>query len=153
MVRVGNIEAKAKVEALSIPEPNSGCWLWLGFVSTAPSPRAGIWSGGKKASASRFSYEAFKGPIPDGLIVRHTCDNPLCVNPDHLLAGTYQDNTQDAIRRGRAYGNIGALSEDALEFIRQNYVKGSPVYGQEAMGRRFGVSGPAIHYALKRISR
>jgi len=51
----------------------------------------------------RFMYETHKGPIPKGLLVRHTCDNRKCINPDHLLLGTAADNAHDAIERGR-YG-------------------------------------------------
>jgi hypothetical protein len=56
--------------------------------------------GGKQYLLSRFVYGLLKGNTK-GLVVRHTCDNPLCINPDHLLIGTHNDNVQDKVNRGR----------------------------------------------------
>jgi len=51
--------------------------------------------------AHRYSYQLYKGNIPDNLVVRHTCDVRNCVNPDHLLIGTTQDNMNDKVERNR----------------------------------------------------
>lgn len=97
----------ALVEHLSIPEPMSGCWLWLGTTrSNRPGSHLEMVYGcvsvsGRYLRAHRYAYEVFKGAIPDGLLVRHTCDNTLCVNPDHLVSGTPLDNAADMARRGR----------------------------------------------------
>lgn len=56
---------------------------------------------GRLMHASRASYLLFIGPIPDGMEVCHTCDNPPCVRPDHLFVGTRQDNALDAVGKGR----------------------------------------------------
>ena len=78
--------------------PN-GCWEW--FKST----RRGyglFYGGGKYQGAHRVSYEAFTGEIiPEGMVVRHTCDNPRCINPNHLVTGTVADNMADREARGR----------------------------------------------------
>lgn len=64
------------------------------------------------ALAHRTSYSVFVGDIPDGLIVRHMCDNPLCCNPEHLELGTMRDNQQDCISRGRR-SDLGSGSPNA----------------------------------------
>lgn len=90
-----------KIERMSFPDPNSGCWLWTGCVT----PKGYGYVGPKVSSGSRFahriSWEAANGPVPDGMFVLHRCDNPPCVNPAHLFLGTARDNTEDMVRKGR----------------------------------------------------
>lgn len=88
-----------KFELKYIPEPNSGCWLWIGAVLPSGYGKMGIY--GRTIGAHRISFELFRGEIPNGLHICHRCDNPCCVNPDHLFAGTRQDNMQDCIAKGR----------------------------------------------------
>jgi hypothetical protein len=84
----------------------NGCWEW---TSTTKKGYGSFESGGismpalksKKRGAHQVSYEAYNGPIPKGLVVRHTCDNPLCINPDHLILGTQSQNVADREARGR----------------------------------------------------
>ncbi len=85
-----------------MPEPNSGCWLWigtLGYPLGVPRPR--ITHKAKILAGHRVSIELFKGPIPQGMYACHTCHNTYCVNPDHLYAGTAKQNTDDMMRSGR----------------------------------------------------
>ena len=82
-----------------IPVTESGCWLWTSKVCRNGYGRLKI--NGKYFGAHRVSYEAFVGEIPDGLVVMHKCDVRSCVNPNHLMIGTYKDNLEDARKKGR----------------------------------------------------
>lgn len=93
----------ADFESMFIPEPNSGCWLWLGGLSPRGygNKRLPKSEGQRTRIASRVAYHIYKGPVPDGMFVCHTCDVRSCVNPDHLWLGTNSDNIRDARDKGR----------------------------------------------------
>ncbi len=81
----------------------SSCWEWTGNRTL---DGYGVCSaGGHRAqTASRIAYELTHGAIPDGLVIMHQCDNPPCVNPSHLRAGTDLDNSRDMMSKGRHTG-------------------------------------------------
>jgi hypothetical protein len=94
---------KERIEAWSMPEPNSGCWIWLGNIGHHKTgDRARMSVRNKKTFAYRAAYEAYSGKtIPEGMVICHRCDNPICVNPDHLWVGTQADNLRDMYRKRR----------------------------------------------------
>lgn len=114
------------------------CWEWQSSRDVNGYGRIKVM--GKYQPAHRISYQLFKGEIPQGMIIRHQCDNLCCVNPDHLLAGTYQDNVDDMFRRGRQPSRTGEnngrakLSQREVELIR------SDKRTQMVIASHFGVS-------------
>ncbi len=77
----------------------NNCWEWL--KSLKKTGHGNAWWNGKHEIAHRLSWMFYEGIIPDGLNVLHKCDNPKCVNPDHLFLGTYLDNNRDRKLKGR----------------------------------------------------
>lgn len=92
-------EVQALIERRSIPEPNTGCWLWDAACDQDGYGRT-KWKGISRP-AHRLSYEAFTGHDPGQLFVLHSCDISSCVNPSHLTAGTCGDNLREAAAKGR----------------------------------------------------
>lgn len=85
-----------------VPDPNSGCWLWTGASKELGYGVIGL--GHREdgiAKAHRVAYQLYKGDIPQGMNVLHSCDLPCCVNPAHLRLGTLSDNARDCVSRGR----------------------------------------------------
>ncbi len=80
---------------------NNGCWNWLGCK--LPSGYGKVGRNGKTYLAHRYVYQEMFGEIPNGIVVMHKCDNPSCVNPDHLSVGTQKDNQDDCRAKGRNY--------------------------------------------------
>lgn len=104
------------------PEPNSGCWLWMGacageygYIGLGGGRHQGI------RTAHRVAYELFKGPVPDGLHIDHLCRVTCCVNPDHMEAVTQQENNR---RQMEAYRQKGRPTHcrKGHEYATQNPV-------------------------------
>ena len=85
--------------------PISGCHLWTAAVDQRGYGRFGFRPHGEKnyraVAASRVAWELYVGPVPKGMEVCHHCENPACVNPEHLFLGTHKDNMNDRDRKGR----------------------------------------------------
>lgn len=128
-----------------MPEPNSGCWLWVNCISGREG-YGQISSAGVQLYAHRLSYVAFKGPIPDGLFVCHKCDVRTCVNPDHLFLGTAGDNARDRDSKGRSgtHGLYGEKSHTAK--LNDEKVRAilADKRSQAAIARDYGVTQSQI---------
>lgn len=107
------------------PEPNSGCWLWVGSLFRSN----GYPSVGNNVAGHQLVWEMVNGPIPPGMFVTHTCDIPSCVNPAHLRLGTHTENMQQKKERGRAYrgGPPRKLPLEAHDAIRADPRKSEDV--------------------------
>lgn len=105
-----------------IPEPNSGCWIWIGALTARGYGHSIV--DGKTIPAHRKSWLINCGPIDDELHVLHRCDVRCCVNPNHLFLGTNQDNVDDKMGKGRHVAFPGEtngnakLTEDDIRSIR-----------------------------------
>jgi len=119
-----------------MPEPFSGCWLWTAGVFKDGYGKMEIKYQYKRAH--RISWMIFRGEIPDGMCVCHSCDTPLCVNPDHLFLGTRRENNQDAARKGRMRCWMAKLTASQVLEIRSSSESGADA------ARRYGVSKSTI---------
>lgn len=133
--------------------PATGCWVWKGAkdrwgygVARAPGR---VWM-----RAHRFSYEIHHGVVPDGKMVCHHCDNPPCVNPDHLYAGDQKSNMNDMVRRGRqatpemkgSKNPNAKLDEEAVREIRRLHQNGAT---NVAIGKMFGVTHQMVSLIVR----
>lgn len=120
------------------------CWEWTGTSITGYGV---IYVNGRPVKAHRFSFEFFNGPIPRGHHICHRCDNPGCVNPAHLFAGTDKENTADMFSKGRGNSPRGTrnrharLTEEQVLEIRRLHACGRR---QSELAQEYGVETPAI---------
>jgi HNH endonuclease len=92
------------------------CWIWGGAINNKGYGCIG--SGGRGRTnllAHRVSWEINKGQIPDDMIVMHICDNPPCVNPEHLRLGSMRDNQKDMMTKGRGGGQFPSKKTKVLQ--------------------------------------
>lgn len=106
-----NAEERLRWRGWDITE--SGCWESRGFKDKDGYTFLSI--DGKRKRSHRLAYEIWNGVIPEGMMVLHACDNPPCVNPEHLSVGTHEDNMQERQDRDRS-GSI--LNQQKVREIR-----------------------------------
>lgn len=140
-----NGTASERLAELSVAE-SSGCILFTGHLDVEGYGR--IMVNRVKYRAHRLSYELANGPIPDGYVVSHKCDNPSCINPSHLEVGTQADNIKDKVTRGRqalgCFVGSSKLTEESVRDIRSSDLKVS------LLAERYGVSTVSIRNILRR---
>jgi len=136
-----------------------GCWEWTGKAKDHRGyGQIGMGGkGGKQELVHRLSYMLHKGPIPDGLVVMHACDNPRCVNPAHLSAGTISENVLDSVKKGRWKAippmhcgedqHSSKLTADAVRLIRA-----SPDVSNKEFAARFGTNVTSIAKVRRRAT-
>lgn len=112
-----------------IPEPNSGCWIWIGACDE--HGYGDFWDGTEIIGAHRASYQFHCGKIPDGGHVLHSCDFPPCVNPDHLFLGDHVANMADMVSKnrhaaGERHGNC-KLDNLTIDYIRRSFARGRDI--------------------------
>jgi len=135
--------------------PETGCWEWTGHRSSVGYGLIKVF--GRMVSVHRYSYELHKGPISDGLHVLHECDNKICINPDHLRAGTHAENIHDAIARGLIrkgpdhplYGRQRAPEHYASQ-SKPVMVMGKVYSSLNDAERQLGLGSGTVSYWLKR---
>lgn len=128
------------------------CLIWTGQKD--PRGYGKLRLNGRLQSAHRLMYTLRIGPIPEGMVVRHSCDNPSCIAIDHLSLGAQLDNVHDMFQRGRANkargerASASKLTEAQVREIRASYVPGVYGKGSYVLARRYGVSKQSIQAIL-----
>jgi len=120
------------------PEPNSGCWLWA--ACTNKQGYGFLRVDGKNKYAHRLSYEFHCDEIEDGMLICHKCDNPSCVNPEHLFAGTRVENSQDMVKKGRGPVQDGEKNPSAKLTKDQVVEIKSAVGSQRSIAEKYGIT-------------
>lgn len=132
-------------------QPN-GCIVYTGYRDKDGYGRVG----GDERRAHRLAYTELVGPIPDGMLVCHRCDNPPCVNPDHLFLGTAKDNMQDKHKKKRNADVRGSrnpaskLTDQQVQVIHALYRDGITM---AAIAERFGIGFQNVSLIVRGINR
>ena len=139
-----------------MPAPNTGCWLWLGYLTCGYGRFKVHEPGGMVARpAHRISYQLHVGPIPAGMDILHACNEPSCVNPAHLRPGTDIENTADKMKAGRQARIIGTahsrskLTDSLVMTLRARHGAGET---GSALAREVGVSSSVMSRVLRGLN-
>lgn len=138
-------------------EKTDSCWLWRGQKS-GPHGYGKIGAAGSKGNilAHRCAWQLTYGDIPDGLCVLHKCDNPPCVNPEHLFLGTMTDNMADKTAKGRQQkgesSGYNVLTETQVREIRRRYANRKLVNKRTAKGDPDAITAIAADYGVSFVT-
>lgn len=125
----------------------SGCWIWMGSICGSNDYGYAFYKW-QRNIAHRLAWIAYRGPIPGGLLVLHSCDVSVCCNPAHLFLGTHRDNMRDMTSKNRqAIGErqgSAKLTREQVKAIRDDPRK------QRDIARAFGVSKSLVHVIKSR---
>lgn len=124
-------------------DKDSGCWIWTGTKSAGGYPKISLRTldgRPKQWYAHRVSYWYHNNNLPDDMHCCHKCDNPLCINPDHLFLGTDLDNHKDKVNKGRQTKGIShgghKLTDDVIKKIKSGELKISRQLSLELLGHK-----------------
>lgn len=121
--------------------PFDTCWIWIKAKNPKGYGKVGV--NGKNRLAHRVSYSQTFGPIPDKMLVLHKCDNPSCVNPDHLFIGNNQDNMTDMSKKGRSNSKLTSKQVQEIRNHRQNGLSLSSI------ANKFSITLENVYYITK----
>jgi hypothetical protein len=144
------VSIEERFQKHTIPEPNSGCLLWTGSCDQKGYAQLRI-SEKQLKYASHVALELAGRPLPKGLLALHHCDNPYCVNADHLFAGTQKDNIADMMSKGRQ-DHSGLEIGRRIKFTKEKEVA-FILYQQgkkpTEIAKQFGVTASAVLLWMK----
>jgi hypothetical protein len=141
---------KQRFDAKWRKDRRTGCWNWTASTAGKGYGQFRIPGTRRNIYAHRLSYEMHKGPIPDGELVCHECDNPLCVNPAHLFVGDSGINLKDMAAKGRhLYGERNAQAKLTAKQVHAIHDLAAKGLSQHKLAKKFGVGQMTIGRILR----
>lgn len=128
--------------ASKVEKVESGCHEWRSVIKRDGYGR--FYHDGKGQGAHRVAYQIYIGPIPDGIVVMHVCDNRICVNPEHLRLGTLKENVADMDSKKRR-GTKSKVTYAQVEEIKKLYAER---HSQKYIGRIYGIDQTTVSKIL-----
>jgi hypothetical protein len=130
---------------LSYTELNGECMEWQRCYNSDGYPRACI-NSNVNAKVHRVVFELVHGKLEEVMVVRHVCDNPKCINPDHLVSGTVLDNVKDRVERKRTRGHVSDAEIEKVKTLRQS----GKTYSKIAT--ELGIKYKRVEYILTKLN-